>query len=267
MKVRALLLVAFVGIISLQLTGCGQPEEQVVGEVDLLDEEPRPMPGDMVLIPAGEFTLGSDVHPGTPPLAAPAHTVNLAAFEIDIFEVTNGQFALFQLESDYQAEGDWRSYYKIGREDFPVANVTWDDAKAFCEWAGKRLPTEPEWEKAARGPEGLRYPWGAVFDWTKSNTNEHGVRDTVEVGSRPGDLGPYNLYDAYGNVQEWTSDILQPYPGGQRTGLGNVYNNQYVVVRGASYAMKGESMSLWNRSGYFPKSQFGLGFRCARDVD
>lgn len=255
-------------IVSLLLAGCGQPAEQVTEQQPAPVEEivAKPEPGAMVKIPAGEFTMGSDTLPGRPPLAGPAHKVNLPAYEIDVYEVTNAQFARFQIESDYRAEGDWRSYYKIGREDYPVANVTWNDAKAFCEWAGKRLPTEAEWEKAARGEQGLKYPWGDVFDWTKTNTNEHGDRDILAVGSIEGDKSPYGLYDVMGNVQEWTSDLLKPYPGGSTEGLSNVYNGQYYVVRGGSYAIKGDSTYLWSRSGYMAKAQFGLGFRCAKDA-
>ncbi|GAB4239574.1 MAG: hypothetical protein Kow00109_14390 [Acidobacteriota bacterium] len=267
MKRNGLIVTALVSC-ALFLSACTQqPEEAPAAEEQAaVPEVEKPEIGSMVLIPAGEFTMGSDVMPGTPPLAAPAHKVDLPAFEIDVYEVTNAEFARFQVESDYEAKGDWRSYYKIGREDYPVANVTWEDAKAYCEWAGKRLPTEAEWEKAARGPEGLRYPWGEVFDWTKANTNEHGIRDVIAVGSLETDKSPYGLYDIFGNVQEWTADTLKPYPGASTKGLENIYNGKYKVVRGASYAMKGESMALWTRSGYLPNSQYGLGFRCARDV-
>ena len=262
---RRHILILFV-LLSLPLWfgACGQAGEQTIDDASLdVELEERPIPGDMVSVPAGEFTMGSDKMPGSPPIAAPAHTVSLPDFEIDVYEVTNGQFARFQLESDYEAEGDWRSSYTIGREDNPVANLTWGDAKEFCAWAGKRLPTEVEWEKAARGTEGLRFPWGDTFDWTKANTNEHGVRDVIEVGSLVSDKSPYGCYDMMGNVTEWTSDILEPYPDGKTEGI-PFYNGRYVAVRGGSYALKGESMTLWTRAGYMAGSQFGIGFRCAR---
>ena len=229
------------------------------------EAEAKPMPGDVVMIPAGEFTMGTDKDLQPVKLAEPAHAVDLPAYEIDVYEVTNGQFTRFQLESDYKAQGDWRSYYKIGREDYPVANITWEDAKAYCEWAGGRLPTEAEWEKAARGTEGLKYPWGDVFDWTKSNVNEHGVRDTVEVGTLPDDKSPYGCYDMFGNVQEWTSEKLAPYPGAKPADP-KVYKRGLIAVRGSSYALKGESMALYSRTGAPDNAQYGYGVRCVRDV-
>jgi formylglycine-generating enzyme required for sulfatase activity len=267
MKGHALILIALLSC-SLWFAACAQGEEEPFAE-EMPPAEPleeKPMPGDMVMIPAGEFTMGSDEKAGSPPIASPAHTVDVPAYEIDVYEVTNGEFARFQIESDYSAEGDWRSFYTIGKEDFPVANVTLDDAKAYCEWAGKRLPSEAEWEKAARGPEGKAYPWGDVFDWTKSNTIEAGARNTVEVGSVAGDVSDYGVRDMMGNVMEWTSDTLKPYKGNTVKGFVG-FNGNYVATRGASYTMKGASMFLWSRAGYVAKSQYGHGFRCVRDVE
>jgi formylglycine-generating enzyme required for sulfatase activity len=254
----------FVGLLSfcVLLAGCAQ-EEVSEGEMALEPVEEKPLPGDMIVIPAGEFTMGSDRDPHRLNLAEPAHKVDLPEYEIDVYEVTNAQFARFQIESDYEAEGDWRSYYKIGREDYPVANVTWNDAMAYCEWAGKRVPTEAEWEKAARGNEELSYPWGEVFDWRKANTNEHGVRDTMEVGSMPEDISPYEVYDMMGNVQEWTADELTPYPESEAVDP-SVFTKNLIVVRGGSYAMKGESMFLFSRTASPAMAQYGYGFRCVR---
>ena len=267
MKGRALFWVAFLGIIILTWGCSNKPVEQVAGEGAPGEEatEAKPMPGDVVTIPAGEFTMGTDNDLSRYKLAEPAHTVDLPAYQIDVYEVTNGQFVRFQLESDYKAQGDWRSYYTIGREDYPVANVTWDDAKAFCEWAGGRLPTEAEWEKAARGTEQLKYPWGPVFDWTKANTNEHGVRDTVEVGSIPTDKSPYGCYDMFGNLQEWTSEKLAPYPDAKQVDP-KVFKRGLIALRGSSYALKGESMGLYSRTGAVADAQQGYGFRCVKDI-
>lgn len=254
-------------IVSLSLilffAACGPAEEDSAEAVQVEPEVVKPEIGSMVTIPAGEFTMGSDVRAGSPPLAKPAHPVELPEFEIDVYEVTNGEYARFNIESDYKSEGDWRSFYNIGKEDYPVANVTHADAKAYCEWAGKRLPTESEWEKAARGPEGSAYPWGEIFDWRNANVSEHGLRDTEEVGLLETDKSGYGLYDVMGNVQEWTADVLEPYPGGETADV-KAYNGKFIAVRGASYAIKGDSTLLWSRHAYLPSAQYGLGFRCAR---
>jgi formylglycine-generating enzyme required for sulfatase activity len=224
---------------------------------------PTEVEAPMMAIPAGEFTMGYDEDPHQLKLARPAHTVDLPEYEIDVYEVTNGEFAKFQVESDYRAEGDWRKSYSVDNMDFPVANVTWDDAKAYCEWAGKRLPTEAEWEKAARGTEGLKYPWGPAFDFRNSNTHENGTRNTLEVGSMPKDISPYGAYDMFGNVQEWVDADLELYPGGEAIDP-KVFRIGYKIVRGASYAMKGGGMYLYTRQGSLPKALYGYGFRCVR---
>ena len=120
-----------------------------------------------------------------------------------------------------------------------------------------------EWEKAARGPDGAAYPWGELLEWRNTNVAEHGLRDTQEVGMLETDKSGYGLYDVMGNVQEWTSDILKPYEGGTTKDV-KAYNNKFVAVRGASYAIKGDSTLLWSRHAYLPSAQYGLGFRCAR---
>lgn len=252
------------------LFGCAQPpEEQPAQESAPLQEvvPEKPKPGDMILIPAGEFIMGSDEkQEGRPALEAPERKVDLPAYYIDAYEVTFGQFIRFVTESGHEPEGNWREFYTIGKEDFPVANVTWNDAKAYAQWAGKRLPTEAEWEKAARGEEGFDYPWGDKWDPTKSNCNEMGYRNTVQVGDMELDKSPFGVYDLMGNLQEWTGDMLKPYPGSPVRGEA-LFQRGYVGVRGASYALKGGSMKVWMRSGYFPKGLYGIGFRCARDAE
>lgn len=269
---RTILSVLFALSITILLTYCSKPaEEQAAAEQPVAGEEeagpPKPKPGDRVLIPAGEFTMGSNEKAAAfAPFYAPERKVSLPAYYIDAYEVTFGEWIKFTTESGHQTESDWRRYYTIGKENFPAANITLDDAKAYAKWAGKRLPTEAEWEKAARGPEGFKYPWGNQWDPTKSNCHEMARGNTVEVGSMELDRSPYGVHDMMGNVQEWTTDMLKPYPGSPVAG--NVdFTRGYVVVRGGSYAIKGGSMALWTRPGYFPKSQFGLGFRCVKDAE
>lgn len=257
---------AFLILISCSLVGlgCSQPLETPGDDVVEL-QPPKPAPGEMVLIPAGEFIMGSDLK-RTPPLEEPEHTVDLPAYYIDVYEVTHGEWIRLLTESVFEPEGDWRRFYSIGKEDYPVSNVTWEDAKTYCEAAGKRLPTEAEWEKAARGTEGIKYPWGETWDSSKSNSDELAMRNTMEVGAMPEDKSPYGLYDVMANAQEWTADELSPYPDSPDR-RNEAFRRNFIAVRGGSYAMKGRSMAIFTRSAYPPDAQYGIGFRCARDAE
>jgi len=245
--------------------GCGEAEAPAEEAIAVEPEIVKPKPGDSVLIPAGEFIMGTEQQ-APPELAVPQHTIDLQAYSIDVYEVTLGEWIKFITEADFQSEGNWRQYYSIGKEDHPVSNVTWEDAKAYCEWAGKRLPTEQEWEKAARGPDGNRYPWGDVWDARSSNSSEMGMRNTMEVGETEADKSPYGLYDMMGNTQEWTSEKLTPYPDSPAR-RDDAFRGNYIAVRGGSYAIKGRTMGLFSRSGFVPEAQNGLAFRCAKDVE
>ncbi len=247
-------------------SGCTPAEEEITPE-PLLEEPAPPIPGDMVLIPAGEFIMGHQLErPGQRALEAPEREMTLPAYYIDAYEVTNGQWIKFLTETSYKPEGNWREFYTIGKEDYPVSNVTWNDAKEHCKWRGGRLPTEAEWEKAARGPEAFPYPWGEKWDPTKSNCNETGYKNIVEVGHFIWDKSAYSVYDMMGNIQEWTDDKLKPYPK-SLLARDEVFRYGHIVARGASYAFKGSSMFLWTRSGYPAKAQYGLGFRCYKDAE
>ena len=266
MKTKAFILVMLLG---LWVVGCA--EEEPVEEVVVDNTPAKPLPGAMVTVPAGEFTMGFDNDPHKLKLAKPAHTVNLPEYEIDVYEVTNGEFAMFQIESDYKAEGTWRDFYTIGNEDFPVANVTWEDAKAYCEWSGARLPTEAEREKAARGTDGRKYPWGneepdaqrAVFrrNW--------GKEATAAVATHPAGASPYGLQDMGGNVWEWCSDWydddyynVSPYTDPKGPSSGNAH-----VVRGGSWDSRPDVLSAscrsWGHRGY---REGDFGFRCAMNI-
>ncbi len=254
---------------SLAWFSCSEPPPpEPEAPVDL--PPPKPKPGDMVLIPAGEFMMGTDSVPANSQgLETPAHKVTMdKPYYIDVYEVTNGQWIKFLTESGTKVESNWRPLYSIGKEDVPVANLTLDDAKAYCEWAGKRLPTEAEWERAARGPENFRFPWGDVYDPSKSNTNDMSYNRPVDVGTFETDKSGYGAYDMMGNVQEWTSDRLRPYPRSKARN-NDAFKSRFrlYALRGASYAFKGVSMSLTTRSGYPAKAQYGTGFRCAKDAE
>ena len=254
---------------SLAWFSCSEPPPpEPAAPVDL--PPPPPKPGDMVLIPAGEFMMGTDaLLNNAPRRESPAHKVTMEEpYYIDVYEVTNGQWIKFLTESRTKVESNWRPMYAIGKEDFPVSNLTLDDAKAYCEWAGKRLPTEAEWERAARGPENYAYPWGDVYDPSKSNTNDMNFNGLVEVGSFETDKSGYGVYDMMGNVQEWTSDRLRPYPKSKaRRDPAFTSRFKLYALRGSSFQYKGNSMDLMSRSGYPAKAQYGTGFRCAKDAE
>ncbi|HID62288.1 MAG TPA: formylglycine-generating enzyme family protein, partial [Anaerolineae bacterium] len=228
-------------------------------------EQPTPEV-EMVTIPAGEFIMGSDEGEDN---EKPAHTVSLEAFEIDKFEVTNEQFARFVEETGYQTDaekagetGTWRTYAE-GKDNHPVVKVTWNDAVAYCEWAGKRLPTEAEWEKAARGEDGRVYPWGNEWDPAKANTKEGGLRGTAAVGSFGAGASPYGVEDMAGNVWEWTADWYQAYPDSDF--YSEYFGEKFRVLRGGGWFNDQKTVRSAYRSSSSPDLRNDdVGFRCAR---
>ncbi len=203
---------------------------------------------DMVLVPAGPFIMGSDV--GDPD-ERPVRTVTTGAYYIDRFEVTNEQYKRFKPEFKFRDE----------RAKFP-AEVTYQQAADYAAWAGKRLPTEAEWEKAARGTDGRLFPWGNSFDWTFVNWDEK-----VEPGSseaRP--ASPYGCYDMAGGAWEWTADFYQPYPG--NTVPSESYGEKYKVIRGGGTFNDIAIMRTTHRYYLDPKirGHYFVGFRCVKDA-
>jgi len=229
-------------------------------------------PNDMVLIPAGNFIMGTN---NRLPDEGPEHTVYLPAFYIDIYEVTNLQYKKFIDTSNRRSPSHFRNRtYPEGKADHPVTNVSWHDAEAYCAWAGKRLPTDQEWEKAARGTQGRIFPWGNEFDINRANTpvrwqalKQDG--DTTPVGSFPAGASPYGVYDMSGNVWEWTSAWYQPYPGNHHASEN--YGETYKVLKGGSwwdcsFYKCGISAPGYNRAFFLQGTHNkSFGFRCAKD--
>ena len=285
---------------------------------------------EMVLIPAGPFLMGSDKVPNQDESTGvgtikpwyldehPPHQVNLKAYYIDRYEITDAQYRKFvastghtppitwgqngyllsmrlnelgQLDMDrlrhlavktFRLDMDTRTMDKQALLDAiterlhyldkePVTDVSWHDADAYCGWAGGRLPSEAEWEKAARGKDGSEYPWGATWVAGHSNTGEEMWDDGVApVGSYPTDKSPFGVYDMAGNVSEWVADWYQPYPG--TTYKSDAFGEKYKVLRGAA----------WGREGHYAMHQFqrgayrfyldpdaildDVGFRCVKDA-
>lgn len=246
---------------------------------------------EMVYVPAGEFTMGSEELGDD---ERPVHRVYLDGFWIDRYEVTNERFARFVAATGYQTEAekrgwgwvwkgteweevkgaDWRHPHgpegpsRIeDRMDYPVVLVSWDDAHAYCQWAGKHLPTEAQWEKAARGTDGRRYAWGDEFDSTKANTRESEQGDTTPVGSfSPRGDSPYGASDMTGNVWEWVADwydsnYYSQSPSANPTGP---ITGTYKVLRGGSWPFDEVYARTVFRYDVRPDYTYDfVGFRCS----
>lgn len=252
------------------------------------------VPKGMVLIPAGDFQMGSNDSEAEAH-EKPVHTVYIDAFYIDVYEVTNAQYKAFidanpqwgkdQIPDDYTFGNylsDWDgNNYPSGRGKQPVIRVSWYAAMAYSQWAGKRLPTEAEWEKAARGGlVGQKYPWGDALDADKANYGKawYGRRvPTTAVGSYS--PNGYGLYDMAGNASEWCLDAYNadfykdspprnPIAGVESIAeiMANFMNLENPhVLRGGSWASAPNELRVAFRSGYYPLPTYDhIGFRCAK---
>jgi serine/threonine-protein kinase len=214
----------------------------------------------MVYIPGGEFMMGRD--DGTE-YEKPAHKVRVEAFYIDKTEVTNEQYAECVRQRRCNPPSYWvNGIYREGEANLPVVNVSWYDAKAYAEWAGKRLPTEEEWEFAARGRENLIYPYGNEWKPKFSNAAEDGYLKARAVGSYPDGASPFGVLDMAGNVAEWTATEYKPYPGSSAKP-----NDGNIIVRGGAFNNPAEQQKATDRYFYRPQTTRDfIGFRCAKDA-
>ncbi|MAE18600.1 hypothetical protein CMK12_06675 [Candidatus Poribacteria bacterium] len=228
---------------------------------------------EMVLIPAGSFEMGDSKNEPEEWMedSKPVHTVELDAFYMDVHEVTVGQFREFVNQSGYKYGGNWDSVTKLSPGDgYPMVEVNWNDAVAYAKWAGKRLPTEAEWEYAARGGlVGKRYPWGDEITHDDANYDRK-VGKLAVVGSYP--ANGYGLYDMAGNAWEWCQDrygenYYSSSPAKNPPGPGS---GSYRVLRGGACYDNASNYHLRvaYRSNYIPAGRYlGLGFRCVSGSD
>ena len=265
----------------------------------------------LVNVPAGEFLMGSSTDPEATEYEKPEHKVNVNAFWIDKTEVTNAMFACFVAATGYKTDAekkgsssvygeggrgdemslitgaDWQhprgpTSSILGLDNHPVTQISWNDAAAYCQWAGRQLPTEVQWEKAARGADGRKYPWGnrGIADnmanladsslnvtWADKNLSD-GFKFTAPVGSYPVGASPYGALDMAGNVWEWVTDSrtdsrgLVPYQVPAKAATPNFGRVQ--VMRGGGWAArKGEARVTARVAESVDARNNNTGFRCA----
>jgi formylglycine-generating enzyme required for sulfatase activity len=221
-------------------------------------------------VPAGDFSMGSangDLN------EQPVHTVHLDAYTIDQYEVTNALYKACVTAGGCKINGPINSSATIERyygnpkfDQYPVVSVSWEMAKAYCEWRGARLPSEAEWEKAARGSDGRTYPWGDGLDASYANFDQN---DTSPVGSYPKGQSVYGVYDLAGNVWEWVNDwyaadYYQASPAANPTGPDT---GEFHVLKGGSWYFSDLGLRSAYRSAAAPDyTRPTIGFRCARSL-
>ena len=239
-----------------------------------------------VLIPQGAFIMGTDIEPfyGTA-LAnsehakldeAPMHVRFLEAYLIEQYPVTNVEYAAFVQATNRPPPTHWKNG-NFAPEDanLPVVHVSWHDSNAYAHWAGKRLPTEAEWEKACRGPDGRIYPWGNTFvpdEPESTETSQILTASLTPVGTRPATASPYGVGEAAGNVWEWTADWYQPYPDPKRPTSKEATAEKQKALRGGSWLEVRDGTAeryfrCANRLHAPPDySARNIGFRCVREA-
>ncbi|MFO0775568.1 MAG: formylglycine-generating enzyme family protein [Nitrospiraceae bacterium] len=226
------------------------------------------------LIPAGRFTMGSASGQDD---EQPSHTVELPAFYIDVHEITVGRYARFLKAVNADRPVGWNEAVHPRDDDKPVVGVDWFDAREYCEWVGRRLPTEAEWEKTARGPDARPYPWGEAPPTAAhaqfNHTRWKGYTSVAPVGTHPDGQSPYGIHDLAGNVWEWVSDRYDAQAYRLRAtdrptaGPNGPAQGPLRVLRGGSWADAAPILRSANRAAYPPNGRRrDFGFRCAADA-
>ena len=239
----------------------------------------------IMLIQAGAFWMGRD---DGPPEEAPLHRVFVTDFWIERHKVTNAEFAAFLDATGLRPAGaerrydeddpDARIHRRDGRfvadpgfEDHPVVEASWFGARDYCLWKGRRLPTEAEWEKAARGDDRRPHPWGAAPPSADTTVFGRAYNATGPTAGRPAGASPYRVEDMLGNLREWTSTVFRPYPYKSNDGREGWAGAGAVVVRGASHDDPAHELRVTRRRFYDRRGAAAghhfVGFRCATSED
>ncbi len=231
--------------------------------------------GEMVQVPEGSFIMGSseeDILWAVKKFHSesldwyrdetPAHSVALSAFEIDKYEVTFGDYAVYMEATGKPPPREYENS-RLNHPRQPVVSVSWQDAKDYCHWAKKRLPTEAEWEKAARGTDKRHYPWGNEADALNTNIRGKGdsYRNASPGGKFPEGASPYGVMDMSGNVWEWTENWYQPHPDNEHSN--DFYGEKFKVIKGGSWNSNLDLARPAVRGKAFPDQKKNyIGFRC-----
>ncbi|MBC8286960.1 MAG: SUMF1/EgtB/PvdO family nonheme iron enzyme [Nitrospinae bacterium] len=264
------------------LAGCDSCdcESDVLSSVKVSEKDQK----EMVLVPAGEFIMGTNMvdTEGThkkigavKPLFLDQHPEQklfLGSFYMDRYEVTNEEYQGFLKATQFtDLPAHWvGGVFPEELASHPVTQVTWWEGWSYCMWAGKQLPTEAQWEKSARGPSGLPYPWGEEFVKGKSNLGIDGDRKTSLVTAYAEDVSPYGIYGLSGNVMEWTLDWYLPYPGNPNSK--SRFGRELKVLRGNGFQKAGHYFLpafryAFTRTEASPNDFFeNVGFRCASEI-
>ncbi|MBL6964981.1 MAG: formylglycine-generating enzyme family protein [Anaerolineales bacterium] len=301
-----LIVIVFIGLISLNLTvaqasgpadypiiqdATPTPEEPTIGSTRISETDQMAQ----VYVPAGEFIMGSTdieakqtIEGGRAYPEIPQHTVYVDSFWIDKYEVTTSQYAMCVedgvCDPPFTNKSFTRQEYYGNPEyaDYPVIWVKWEMARTYCEWAGRRMPTEAEAEKAARGTDGHKFPWGdepysgeyanmcdvnCPKSWANPNWDD-GYADTAPVGSYPAGASPYGAMDMVGNVWEWNASIIQPYPYDANDGRENPENPENIQIERSWRSGAWNDGYWWMRASVRYRSvtnywYYNLGIRCA----
>jgi formylglycine-generating enzyme required for sulfatase activity len=231
----------------------------------------------MMFVPEGSFIMGSEDGGDD---VGPARSIFLPAYYIDQYEVTNVLYKVCVVAgacqppklTGSQTRSDYYDAFEFA--NYPVINVDWRMAQTYCEWRGARLPTEAEWEKSARGPNALLYPWGDEIGCLFANYNDPGglcIGDTLAVDKYIAGRSVYGVLNMAGNVSEWVSSLSLPYPSNSLDGRDDPDGTGLRVVRGGSWGSSLDEILTYQRLSLDPTEVAvrgnDLGFRCARDVN
>jgi formylglycine-generating enzyme required for sulfatase activity len=227
----------------------------------------QPFEPEMILIPAGEFLMGSDpqLDKNAPDDEQPQHYHYLPDYYLAKTPVTQAQYSVFLRGTGRKAPNGWTNRIPLcGEEDHPVVNVSWYDARDYCQWLSEvtgrsyALPSEAEWEKGARGTDGRIYPWGNRWDAMNCNSKERGLMKTTPVHAYPQGVSPYGMLDMAGNVEEWTQSLWG------KNWKKPDYSYPYRPTDGRENLDAGRRVSRVLRGGAFDDGYWGMRCPCRR---